>query len=438
MPRLARLRFVSIGHPNARLDDFTLDLRDASGRATDSTLWLRNGGGKSSILNLFFALVRPDRREFLGKTAEARKRTLDDYIQRDDRSAVICEWELDHGAGQLDFGEEGERYLTGVFYEWRTGPAEDERLRRLFFAARPSSIDTRLTLEGLPLFVPGPDGPRGRRNLSGFRSEWMALRDLYPQLEVSATEHQREWADILENAGIDPELFGYQIRMNQREGAVDELFRFDEHEKFIDFLLELALDPAMGQSVGRNVATYRRELSQRKNELIPERDLAVGLASRLAPLAQIAEQRAAAAGRTGVAAWGLERLRSHLEDRVAALSAEEAEQRELHDRERQAALEARAEAAREQRRAAALRRLVAERRYKAAAEELERDSRAQREALRDLQLWKRPCRCITRSAMRARRAPTRSSSPAYRKNSRRCCPSSKPPRGRLPALCNAA
>ena len=154
MPRLTRLRFVSVGHPDARLDDFTIDLRDADGRATDSTLWLRNGGGKSSILTLFFALLRPDRREFLGAKAEARKRRLDDYILRDDRSVVACEWELDHG-DRLDFSGETQRYITGVFYEWRTGPAEEDRLRRLFFAARPSPDDPRLTLEGIPLFIAG-------------------------------------------------------------------------------------------------------------------------------------------------------------------------------------------------------------------------------------------------------------------------------------------
>ena len=66
MPRLLRLRFLSVGHAGARFDDLLLDLRDRDGDATDSTLWLRNGGGKTSLLSLFFALLRPDKREFLG------------------------------------------------------------------------------------------------------------------------------------------------------------------------------------------------------------------------------------------------------------------------------------------------------------------------------------------------------------------------------------
>lgn len=228
MPRLARLRFVSIGHPNARFDDLIFDFRDASGHATDTTIWLRNGGGKSSVLNLFFALVRPDRRDFLGGKAEARRRSLDDYILADDRAVVACEWELDHSAGRLNLEEEPGILLTGVFYEWRAGAASDDtRLRRLFLGCRPSTFDSRVTLAGLPLFVNSENGRRKRRTLAAFRQEWLALRDAYPHLEVFATENQREWSEFLDLAGIDPELFVYQIKMNQREGAVDELFRFD-------------------------------------------------------------------------------------------------------------------------------------------------------------------------------------------------------------------
>ena len=95
MPKLTRLRFVSIGHPSARMQDLTLNLLDQSGMPSDSTIWLRNGGGKSSILSLFFALPRPNRRDFLGNKADAKQRRLEDYILTNDRSVVAAEWTLD-------------------------------------------------------------------------------------------------------------------------------------------------------------------------------------------------------------------------------------------------------------------------------------------------------------------------------------------------------
>lgn len=281
MPKLLRLRFVSIGHPQARMDDLLLDFRSPDGNAMDSTLWLRNGGGKSSILNLFFAIVRPNKSEFLGGKAEAKQRSLNDYILSGDRALVAAEWRLDPAADSL--GIERERFVTGVFYERRD--ATD--LRRLYFCCRVDPKYPESTLELLPVYTRNGE-VRTRRTLAAFREAWRSLRDQAPHLDVSETENQRDWQETLEAARIDPELFSYQVRMNQREGGADELFRFAEAEDFVDFLLALALDPALGDRVGRNIMAFRRELLQRREQLVPERDLVDRL---LAPLRTIREIR---------------------------------------------------------------------------------------------------------------------------------------------------
>ena len=323
MPRLARLRYVSIGHPNARLEDLTLDLRDAGGRATDSTLWLRNGGGKSSILNLFFALLRPDRREFLGGRAEAKRRKIEDYVLPEDRAVLAAEWELDPPMGTLDLGPAvtgPERYLTGVFYEWRhVGGAPS--LRRMFFGAPADEADERLSLDGLPLTLYGDDGELRRRTMGSFKSEWAALAAERGAGEVVATDNQREWHELLDRVGIDTELFAYQIRMNQREGGVDELFRFDSDEAFVDFLLELALDPSLGERVGRNIQTFKTELKERRDRLVPERALLDGLAARLSPLVGLGRERATLRGRVGDAASLVLGLRAWTDAEGARLAA---------------------------------------------------------------------------------------------------------------------
>ncbi len=388
MPRLAQMRFVSIGHPNARFDDITLDLRDGRKHATDSTLWLRNGGGKSSILNLFFALVRPDRRDFLGGKAEARRRNLDDYILANDRGVVACEWELDQPAGHLNVEAEPEALLTGVFYEWRSGTATDDtRLRRLYFACLSSPSDPRSRISDLPLFVSAENGRRNRRTMSGFRQEWTAFRDSCPHLQVFATESQREWTEHLDDAGIDPELFSYQIKMNQREGGVDELFRFEEHEQFVDFLLELALDPALGERVSRNLATYRRELSDRRNKILPERELLQGLASHLGPIVEIAAERTALRQDVSGLAYDTACLTQYVDQRVGGLIQEEAKHAEIRDREAAAAKEARELSIFNYRRVSALRRFAAERRLARASEDLERAKRQMEDAQRHMLIW---------------------------------------------------
>jgi len=385
VPRLARLRLASVGHPHARFNDLVLDFRDASGHATDSTIWLRNGGGKSSILNLFFALLRPDKREFLGGRADAKRRRLEDYILRNDLSVVAAEWHLDSVTTRLEFMENTDVYLTGIFYEWRSRTGGDS-LKRLFFAARSSDDDNRTNLEDIPLYVDSKEG-KGRRRLASFRQEWMELRTQHPHLGVVATDNQREWQEVLEGAGIDPELYSYQIRMNQREGSVDELFRFTEHEHFIDFLLELVIDPALGQKVGRNISTYRRELKERKDRLLPERELMDGLASRIQPLSEVSKERQLLREKTTAQTSALNLLKNHISMRIFKLQEEAEQQAELAKKQEEEAKKAEAEACAARRRAASLKRFAARLRHEKALEDLERTKRAMEEAQRQMQIW---------------------------------------------------
>lgn len=348
MPKLTRLRLVCVGHPKARFDDVVLNFQDAASNPADTTLWLRNGGGKSSLLNLFFAVVRPDKRDFLGNKAEQKKRKLEDYVQENDRSVVIAEWETDGERDSLELAGTRERLLTGVFYERRTGGGE---LRRLYFTCKVASQHSETTLEGLPIFR--LDGARkARRPLSAFRQEWQNLRDTHPHLNVSATEHQVEWAEWLEQARIDPELFSYQLRMNQREGGADDLFKFDEAEDFVDFLLDMVLDPSLANGVRTNIETFRRELKDRNETLLPMRELLGGLLSRLDPISHIRHDRDELAEGLSATAARLSALAARLHSEIEAHQAEG--QRRGSDAE-----ESRKEAAIAQGRARALEKRVA-------------------------------------------------------------------------------
>ncbi len=381
MPQLLKLRFVSVGHPQARLEDVVLNFCGPDGRATDSTIWLRNGGGKSSLLNLFFAIVRPNRREFLGGKADAKQRTLDDYILPGDRSVAVAEWQLDPAADSL--GLEVERFLTGVFYERRDGATEP---RHLFFCCRVSAEHPESTLEGLPLYLTSQDS-KTRRTLTAFREVWRALRDRAPHLQVSDTEQQREWQEVLEGARIDPELFSYQVRMNQREGGADELFRFGEAEEFVDFLLALALEPALGDRVGRNLTAFRRELLQRKEQLIPERSLVEGLLDRIRAICEVRIEREKLRVRLGETGESLAALDELATRRVAELR-EDAKREEAEGAEHAAnAGDLRRSAAGQAARAALLRRHAAELRLKRLQDEYEQVQEEWRGAQRLARVW---------------------------------------------------
>jgi hypothetical protein len=382
MPQLARLRMVSIGHPSARFGDLVLDFRDPAGHATDATLWLRNGGGKSSLLNLFFALVRPDRREFLGNRAEAKQRRLEDYVLPRDRGVVVAEWDLDTGGN----GGAAPGYLTGVFYEWGGAAGADAgQLKRLFFAGWAGN--PRFVIDQLPLVAPNGDGKLVRRSMTAFRQELAALREQHPGLQLFWATTNREWTDHLISIGIDPELFTYQIRMNQREGGADEVFRFADHDQFVDFLLGLALDPALGDGVTANIGTFRQELRDRKDQWLPEIELVGGMLERLSPLVEVHDQRTRWLADLASRGHEFAALIQFLEARTAALAGEIAELEARHTALGAALEQARDAALRELGRAAALRAHAAELRHHRAVAQT-RHARAELDAaLHRVRLW---------------------------------------------------
>lgn len=406
MPRLCRLRLISVGHPGARFHDVTLDFRDAHGEPTDSTVWLRNGGGKTSLLSLFFSLLRPDKREFLGLRqtgkAEEKANTLKDYVLPEDRSVLVSEWALDGGQGLFGL-ETSPHFLAGVFCERKSG---EEELQRLFFSARVEGVAPPVTIDTLPLWTSADQ--RARRTLQSFRQEWQAVRTGHPHTQAASTDNQREWAGLLEDVGIDTELFAYQVKMNRREGGADELFRFSDHEKFIDFLLEVALETEFADKLSRNLSDYRQQLLQRKEQLLPEQELVSGLLRQLAPIDKLAERRGQLLGDAARVGNRFESLRGHVALRMVTL-AEQAENGLQTVRQKTAqasAMAAQADAAHRQ--AAALRRFSARlRRDRAGKEEQrlkeQRDGSYRRKLLHEAALPLRTARQCERQAAELRR-----------------------------------
>ena len=311
MPKLARLRFVSIGHTNARMQDLTLNFCDQSNLPSDSTLWLRNGGGKSSILSLFFAMLRPNRRDFLGTRADGGERRLEQYILKTDRSVVAAEWVLDDPSLQgMETGTET-RFLTGVFYEYSATKADT--LNRLFFCARIYAGVEETQINGIPIDTLNAVGTRVRRTLTSFKQKWHELSATYPQLRIESTDNQSTWSELLQREGIDPGLFGYQLTMNMREGGADELFRFKTPEDFVDFLLQLSVEQGRADDISSNLETFREQLRRRKHEFLPDLDLSNGLIERLTPLVELHDKRL----KTQAEAKSLSQLTTQLKQSIA-------------------------------------------------------------------------------------------------------------------------
>jgi len=306
---LRRVHFASVGHRDARLAPLTLALVGEDGRPSHSVLWLRNGGGKSSMLNLLFAVLRPGRREFLGNDDSGKDRALADYVLPDDTAHVVLEWGLP--------GERGAVWVTGMVLEWRdrARSADLDRLRRLWYGFVPTPLDGRLlapdrvlTLDTLPIVEAGT-----RLSLARYRDRLREAGTADPGLELVVTDVQAEWRRALEQRRLDPEAFRYQLQMNREEGGASQLFKRRSRTSgaFVDLLLELVLPDEQPGRVAAVFGRYADELARRP-ELERNRDFLAGALERVRPVADAMAERHAGEERLAAAVGAAARVAASL------------------------------------------------------------------------------------------------------------------------------
>lgn len=386
MAKLRRMRLVSIGHESARFSDVTLNFMDRQGRPTHSVLWLRNGGGKTSLLSLLFAGVRPNKREFLGQRTDEKIRSIDDYVGPRDHGVVACEWELD--AERSLFDEEPARCLSGVFYQWSSSHEGNGKsgVERLFFVTTAAPTFAELSLEGLPIFAEG-QSERHRRTLSGFRRRLNQLDASHPQQNVFHSDKQHKFEEELASYGIDPEVFYYQIRMNEREGGVSERFSFSEDEEFVDLLLEMAFSRRRAQGVREQLSTFRQELMERNEQLKPELEYCHGLMPKLEKLEGVNRDRAVLFQDMSLTQRKLVGLKDWVCGRTEALKEKAGQLEEEIQSSQSGADEARLSADRAHRAAAVFQRHACELRFNAVDRDYQAAGKAHAAAKRLKSIW---------------------------------------------------
>jgi hypothetical protein len=296
---LARVRFSKVGHRKAWFGNLTVDFTDKAGWPVETVPWLRNRGGKTTMLSLLFAVLAPAKPDFLGyhRKPGMSKKTLTDYVPADLTSHVVLEFtRRQQGLGPAD---PADRLLVGMACEWRgrrRSPGRDDNFEQLFYTLRPRA--GVLTLDSLPFTVDGV----GRLPLASYAEQLRAAHKADPQLAVATfrrNDSKADWVDHLEGLGIDPEAVRLQISMNRRESSAEEGFVFDSHGAFLDFILDLGLESADADAVSSLLVEHAADLRAEPHDRL-ELDFLTEAIRRLDALASAWEQVRAA--RTSFAA----------------------------------------------------------------------------------------------------------------------------------------
>lgn len=281
MARLLRLHLACVGHHDARFSPLTLDFRGPDGAAANTVLWLRNGGGKSSLLNLFYSTFIPQKARFLGKKSDGRSRELSDYVQARDLACVVSEWDMSSGRENLP-----EKRIIGQIMSWKDAvatPHDESRLERCFFTFRTNET---VNFDTLPVF-----GLREQPSVSLTQfKDWLNwVKTEHRALEAESRTQKGEWVRVLADVGFDEELFKYQLVMNGREGGADELFRVRSADNFIELFLEMAYSPQQANETAKTLTGLRENLRKLPERTLEERFI-LELIGTLLPLESAAAE----------------------------------------------------------------------------------------------------------------------------------------------------
>jgi hypothetical protein len=247
MYRLARIRLAGVGPADARFDKpspdalpFEVSCIGAAGSPDDTVIWLENGGGKTVFLALLFHVLRPDKAAQIGNDEKGRRADIPDFVLTNDVAHVVCEWVADDSDARLITGLVADRRGANVNRTW------------YLLAVR----DGAATLDDLAFDVDGYRVPAARyvESLEQLASK-AGKSGRKHRVELTKTGVQRQWFEMLADHDLDPALFEYQVRMNRSEGGATSLFKFTSAEKFVEFFLQLTMNPdtvaALSEELGR-------------------------------------------------------------------------------------------------------------------------------------------------------------------------------------------
>jgi hypothetical protein len=229
MAKLCRIHFSGMGNSAARLNPVTLDFRGREGEPTHTVLWLRNGGGKTTMLSLFYSVILPAKREWLGRFHD-KPTEVGDYMEEKELGYIIIEFAF----------ADGTRRIVGQSLVKRSR----QDVSRVCFSLR---ADGPVRLESLPIVGLSAPPAKTRDEFFGFLED-ANKRDPRGVEFVRFDLGQRslrEWERHLIDIGVDPAVYRSHLVMNSDEGGLGAFFDFKASDEFVARLLEMADDPVV-------------------------------------------------------------------------------------------------------------------------------------------------------------------------------------------------
>lgn len=257
MARLCRIHFAGMGEDCARFHPLTMDFRHKqNGAPQDSVIWLRNGGGKTTLISLLYSVLVPNQNQFLGRLL-GKDSTLTDFLRPNELGFVVTEWDFPvSGTARRVVGQVmllKDRELKRRFFSFYAVPGFGfDQLPALGLGTPARSIDAML------------DALREAEHRNG------------GSMDLVIPEDQTQWEKHLDERGLDPFLFRLHLKMNKQEGGASDLFKLKAPEDFLRLFLELVFDERTTEELEKSLGELREKIAR-----APDREAAISFGQEL-------------------------------------------------------------------------------------------------------------------------------------------------------------
>jgi hypothetical protein len=219
------------------------------GQADHGVLFAANGTCKTTLLSFILSVFCPGRQRFVQHLQSGGDKSLEQYLIPGRPAVVLIDLVIDRQATLFEANPVSHLVVGQMLYRHRSMP---DKVERLFFIAQSAEFFDEIRTQWDEL-------------LKG-EQPYRVVRDfMLPRIQQ--TTSQKEWADKLEQLGLDPWLIDRQVDFARTEGGIKDAFKFSSELDFLSFFLGCVTDLEAAATLRERIDQDLRKMQERPRKM---------------------------------------------------------------------------------------------------------------------------------------------------------------------------
>ncbi|PHR22874.1 MAG: hypothetical protein COA36_17525 [Desulfotalea sp.] len=219
------------------------------GLADHGVLFAANGTCKTTLLSFILSVFCPGRQRFVQHLQSGGDKSLEQYLIPGRPAIVLIDLVINRQATLFDANTEGHLVLGQLLYRHRSMP---DKVERLFFIAESAEFFDEIRTQWDELLAT--------------EQPYRIIRD-FMRPRIQQTTSQKEWADKLEQLGLDPWLIDRQVDFARTEGGIKDAFKFGSELDFLSFFLGCVTDLEAATILRERIGQDLRKMQERPRKI---------------------------------------------------------------------------------------------------------------------------------------------------------------------------